>query len=235
MKDFFSKVTFGFLMAQLFPGAVAVLSLSFLYSNFGASQPDSLLGAIRATIRGWATASGTAQLFLVGLCIGAGMAIHGIAWSVVGFYESTKDKAIFDSFWHKRRIVNQVFLGPLKIVGETASFLFETTNIRGATVPENAPKVHKDLFPHFEFLQEFYLYNAQFFTHTAHALVASFLSIVAFIVANGLTPRRIIVAILVYFTCGLFFVLGRIQLSSLFAAEDDLVTASRWRSISDGS
>jgi len=233
MKDFFSKVTFGFLMAQVFPGAVAVLSLSFLYSTFGANQPDSLLGAIRTTIAGWATASATAQLFLLGLCIGAGMAIHGLAWSVIGFYESSRDKAIFDSFWHKRRIVYQVLLGPLKIVGETAFFLFTTTNIRGATVPENAPRIHKDLFAHFEFLQDFYLYNAQFFTHTAYALVGSFVSVVAFIIGNGLTPRRIIVGILVYITCGLFFVLGRIQLSSLFAAEDDLVTASRRRSISE--
>jgi hypothetical protein len=233
MKDFFSKVTFGFLMAQVFPGAVAVLSLSFLYSNFGANQPNSLLGAIRTTIGGWAAASATAQLFLLGLCIGAGMAIHGIAWSVVGFYESSRDKAIFDSFWHKHRIAYQVLLGPLKIIGETAFFLFTATNIRGATVPENVPKIHKDLFPHFEFLQDFYLYNAQFFTHTAYALVGSFASVVAFIIGNGWTPRRIIVGILVYITCGLFFVLGRIQLSSLFAAEDDLVTASRWRSIGE--
>jgi hypothetical protein len=232
MKDFFGKVTFGFIMAQLFPGAVAVLSLSFLYSTLGTVQPDSLLGAIRATAAGWGAASTTAQLFLAGLCIGAGMAIHGIDWSVVGFYEKTTGKAIFDTFWHQRRIAIQILLGPLKILGESGMFLFKAKDIRSAAVEENAPKISKDFFPHFEFFQEFYLYNAQFFTHTAYALLASLSSIVVFICTYGITPRRLLAAALVYITCGLFFVLGRIQLSSLFAAEYDLINQSRWRSIS---
>ena len=220
-------------MAQLFPGAVAVLSLSFFYAIFSVALPDSLLGAVRETVRSWGTATTTAQLFLAGLSIGAGMVIHGIDWSIVGFYETSRGKAIFDSFWHDRRLILQVILGPAKIVAETALFFFAAKNIRAATVPENVPNIHKDLFPHFEFLQEFYLYNGQFFSHTAYALVPSFLSIIAFIGVNGVTPRRIIVSILVYLTCGMFFVLGRIQLNSLFSAEDDLVQRSKWRSISE--
>ncbi len=34
MKDFFSKATFGFLMAQFVPGAIVVYSLTFLVVAF---------------------------------------------------------------------------------------------------------------------------------------------------------------------------------------------------------
>jgi hypothetical protein len=231
VKDFFGKVTFGFIMAQLFPGAVAVLSAFFLYMTVTSNQPDSLLISMRSIIISWSALSITAQLFLAGFCIGAGMLIHGIHWSVVGYYENKTGKAIFDSFWHKKRLIWQVLLGPPKIVGETSIMFWDVRDIRGAGVSENVPKIHKDLFPHFEFLQEFYLYFAQFFAHTAYALVISFLSVVSFIVANDFTLRRLVVGFAVYVACGVFFVLGRLQLRSLFAAEEELATRSQWQSI----
>lgn len=231
MKDFVSKATFGFLMAQLFPGAVAVLGVSFFYFQATTVEPDSLLGAVRLTVGNWGQLPTISQLFLVGSCVGAGMLIHGIHWSVIGFYECKDDRgSIFDSFWHDKPLVLQLLGGPIKIVVETASFL-GIRHIRKATVEENAVKVDKDLFPNFEFLQEFYLYPAQFFAHTAYALLIWISAVVSFAAVNGLTMRRGWVLLLTYVLCGFFFILGRLQLRSLFSNEEDLVARSRWTSI----
>jgi len=218
-------------MAQLFPGAVAVLSAGFLFQILSSPQPDSFLISIQSTIADWGALTLTAQLFLAGLCVGAGMAIHGIHWSVIGYYESTEGNDVFHSFWYNMPLIFQVLLGPPKIVGETAIMVWGAKTIQGAAVPENVPQIHKDLFPHFEFLQEFYLYSAQFFAHTAYALVISLASAIAFVAVNGLTPRRLAIAIVVYLACGVFFVLGRVQLSSLFSAEIELARRSAWQGI----
>lgn len=239
MKDFFSKLTFGFIMAQLFPGAVAVLSLGFLYYTlFGAPQPDSLVLALKAAVDHWGTAPTVAQLFLGGLCVGAGMVIHGIDWSIIGYYETShsqddpnKRKSVFNSFWHDKRLLFQVFVGPPKIVAESVLLLIRAKGIRAATVPENIVKLHKDLFPHFEFLQEFYLYNAQFFSHTAYALVVSIAAVITFIAEHGMTPRRILFAGIIYLASGIFFVLGRLQMQTLFANEEALIARSSWQGI----
>ncbi len=239
MKDFFSKLTFGFIMAQLFPGAVAILSIGFLYYTlFGGPQPDSMLLVWKDTIERWGTAPTVAQLFLGGLCIGAGMVIHGIDWSIIGYYETghtykdpNQKRSIFNSFWHKRPLWIQVLLGPVKIVGESILLLTHAKDIRDATVPENVVKLDKDLFPHFEFLQEFYLYNAQFFSHTAYALVACITAVLTFIVEHGATPRRLAFAVIVYLVAGVFFVLGRLQMQTLFSNEEKLVERSRWQGI----
>jgi hypothetical protein len=54
---------------------------------------------------------------------------------------------------------------------------------------------------------------------------------VAFVATNGLTQRRLTFFVLTYLLCGLFFVLGRLQLRSLFANEEELVNRSQWKSV----
>lgn len=43
MKDFLSKLTFNFLMAQLFPGSVAAFAVAFVYFTWETKQPDGVL------------------------------------------------------------------------------------------------------------------------------------------------------------------------------------------------
>jgi hypothetical protein len=231
MKDFIGKTTFGFLMAQLFPGAVAMLGVSFLYFQATQREPDTLLGAIRLTTANWSQLTTVSQLFLAGSCVGLGMLIHGLHWGVIGYYECRGDKkSVFDSFWHKKPLFVQVLAGPIKVITE-AGWFFGIRDIRKATVGENSISVDKELFPNFEFLQDFYLHPAQFFAHTSFALLVWIAGIVAFVATNGLTQRRLTFFVLTYLLCGLFFVLGRLQLRSLFANEEELVNRSQWKSV----
>ena len=231
MKDFLGKTTFGFIMAQLFPGAVAMLGASFLYWQATHRLPDSLLGSVQIAVASWGQLSTLAQIFLAASCVGLGMLIHGLHWAVIGYYECRGDgKAVFDSFWHKRLLFLQVVGGPLKIIAETGLF-FGIDDIRKATVSENSTSVNKDLFANFEFLQDFYLHPAQFFAHTAYALLIWVSAVIAFVASYGLTERRALILAAIYLFCGLFFVLGRLQLRSLFVNEEELVKRSSWKSI----
>jgi hypothetical protein len=222
MKDLVSKATFGFLMAQLFPGAVLVLSLAFVLALIRGTPPNSLWQAFAAILDGWSSATAAAKLLLLGCCIGAGMAIHGVHWSVVGHVEH-RERMLADSRWHRRRLAIQVLLAPVQIVVEVVALFRHVKDLSHARVEENAPYVNKDAFATFEFLEEFYLYSAQFFVHTAYALLGSFCSIVVFVLKQGTTERRLLMLLAVYLIAGLFFVLGRLQLNTLFAAELDIL------------
>ena len=220
MKDFISKVTFGFVMAQLVPGAIAVSSLLFLYVSLGVESPTSMLSVAHlAAAR--ASEDILRQVALLGLFVGAGMLIHGVQWAVIGFLE-TRFKSVFNTYWHDLPIGAQILLGPVKIVREFVELLVRCRHVRDAGVDENVSKVAESRFPQFEFLQEFYLHFAQFYAHTAYALVIAVLSLVSFTAIHGLTWKRIGVCCGLYLASGLFFVIGRIQFQSMFRAEEAL-------------
>lgn len=222
MKDLVSKITFGFVMAQLFPGSVAVLSISLL--NLALSTPElvSMVMAIRGIVASWSILTISGALFLLGMCMGAGMLIHGLHWAVMGQLERDFG-SVFDSYWHKKRLVWQVLLGPVKIVREIVALFLLAKGIRSATVKENVVRLDKDKMPQFLFLQDFYLYPAQFFAHTAYALLLFTVSAITFCIRHDWTLRRALFASCAYCCAGVFFVLGRLQLQSLFSAEEELV------------
>jgi hypothetical protein len=234
VKDFITNVTFGFLMAQLFPGAIAVFAIAFTYFSIGERHPEGILATARYVLQVWGDASLGHQFFLLGLCIGAGMFIHGLHWASLGALEK-RFQSVFDSYWNDRRLLWQVLLGPIKAFREIVELFWQTKNIRDASLQENVTNIHKDYMPHFEFVQGFYLSSAQFFAHTTYSLGVVMAAIATYIDAYGPNVNRVGLLALTYVLAGLFFVLGRIQLRTLFWAETELANRSLWAKIAEES
>jgi hypothetical protein len=227
VNDFITKATFSFVMAQLFPGAILVFSIAFIYVASGVGVPNSVLATSSLVLGLWNSSSVAHQLFLLVLCIGAGMFIHGLHWTVLGYLEN-RFGSVCDSYWSSKPLWAQLLLGPIKMSLEVGSLFRRIQHIRDTTLKENAPAVHKDLMPQFQFVEEFYLYSAQFFAHTAYALLGVIMAITLYAVLYGFTGRRLILWLIAYGVSGLFFILGRVQLNSLFTAEEQIVQRSTW-------
>jgi hypothetical protein len=230
MKDLISKVTFGFLMAQFVPGAIAVSAIGFLCAAFALDTANSIQAIGSAAVKAWGT-SLEAKIILVLMCTGAGMLIHGIHWAVLAFIETVwqpgkrgekNRREIYEAVWLKMPIPLQVLLGPATALLEVLGFLFLGKSILDVTTEENVPHIHKDRMDAFNFLQDFYLHFAQFYAHTSYALLVSFVCLTVFVCCFGSSGRRLCLLVAIYVLCGLFFVLGRIQLCTLFIAEHEL-------------
>jgi len=221
MKDFISKATFGFLMAQLLPGAVVVFAFTCLFSDSG-SQPSGLGGLIVCTGEWWFESTFRTILFLF-VATSIGMLVHALNWTVLAWLEHNY-KSSRESFWHKRFILLQVFLSPVKMLLEIL-WLLVAPDIDSLTMEENIHKIADNHMDQFSFLQDFYLYFGQFYAHTAYALLTTtVLSLVCQITRPGHTPFTLTIGL--YFLTSLFFLLGRVQLGSLFKAERALSNKS---------
>jgi hypothetical protein len=235
MNDLITKATFGFLMAQLFPGAVIVFSINFVYFAFGTQAPCGLLATADHVLTLWSSASVAQQLFLLALCVGAGMFVHGLHWAVFGYLENkAEDGRLFRAYWKDYSLGLQVLTEPFHLTIKTVEPFLRAKSIRDMVLEENVPNIHKDHMKQFEFIEDFYLYSAQFFCHTAYSLLAVVAAVTAFGILYGPTWRRFVLWLLSYFLCGVFSLLGHIQLGSLFAAESDLVRRSGWTSVGVG-
>jgi hypothetical protein len=238
MKDFISKATFGFLMAQVFPGAVLLFALGFAYFAIDRRFPEtSLLDAADQLLWTWGKATVPQKVFLTVLCIGAGMSIHGLHWATLGALEHRRDPKegklmrVFDAKWHQWPIGVQMLLGASLLLWETGILLFRARTISNTAIEDNVFAVDgKGSYAH-EFLQDFYLHSAQFFAHTAYALVGAIVAIVTYIALYGYTGRRLAIAVTAYFLASGFFVLARLQLCTLFNAERELVKRGEWKAL----
>lgn len=225
MNDFVSRTTFGFVMSQMFPGAIAVFSLVFAFYAVERSLPNAVIASALQILKAWDEAPVAYQLFLLGFCIGFGMFIHALNWAVLGALEH-QPQHVFDSPFHHRTIALQVLGAPIRAVFEIGVLLFGPKELREARIKENAPDIHQEFMRQFEFVEDFYLYPAQFFAHTTLALLVAFAAVVTFVANHGITYGRLIVLAVIYVASGAFFVLGRIQLASLFNAEIELTERS---------
>ena len=221
-KEVFSKFTFGFLMAQLFPGIVAVSAVSLAVRASRTEQVVEDLWPFMGTV--WEemfTKPIWIPLYLF-LAVGTGMLIHGLNWTVLAWLENHKNiekpKPAWKSFWHRRLILFQLLAGPIKMVAEIL-WLLSARGIRPLVMEENAPRIKPDYMPNFTFLQDFYLYFAQFYSHTAYALLISIPCFIITLCSVGLTIGRCGLLLLLYCATSIFFLLGRVQLTTLFKAE----------------
>jgi len=221
MKDAVSNVTFGFLMGQLFPGAVATFALTFGLLAWERRLPGSFAAAVDDLLANWSAATTAHHLFLLGVCIGVGMFIHGLHWSILGAIERDGKASIFSERWHLLPIGLQVLLGPFRMVYEIG-LLAKAPDTRSASIHENVPLIDDSKMKQHEFLQAFYLHSSQFFAHTAWALGCCELAISIFVIRYNLNLRRALIAATCYLAIGAFFSLGRIQLCSLFRGENRL-------------
>jgi hypothetical protein len=224
MKDFVSKVTFGFLMSQLFPGATAVYAIGFIYFTWEKQQPNAFIATADHVLRRWGAATTPQAIFLVALCIAAGMFIHGLQWATLGSLEHRGGGDLYRTPWYQQPLWKQILGGPWRILREFGEFLMLTSGITQANMYESVTIIDSRLMPQFDFLGEFYLSVGQFFLHTAYALMMLIGATASYILAYGLTWRRLVVLAIAYGLTGLFFVLGRIQMCSLFEAERALAS-----------
>ncbi|MCK4809777.1 MAG: hypothetical protein KAS99_02425 [Candidatus Omnitrophica bacterium] len=225
MKDIFGKITFGFFMAQFVPGAICVLGIGILFIHSPEIGRLTLLAAFQESLNFWTLSTITKLIFLT-LSIGAGMAIHGLHWAVLGFLETfnlkddKKNKSISETFWHNWPIFLQVLVGPIKIILEVLAFFFLGKGIDSVSIEENVPDISKDKMGAFQFIEDFYLHFAQFYAHTSYALLIALITSTIVCIKFNFVKCGII--ILIYLFCGLFFIIGRIQLTALFKAENEL-------------
>lgn len=229
MKDFISKVTFGFLMAQLFPGAIVVFAVACVYtdkyctygSGFWRTMSEigsRLFGDVFATV------------IIALLAVGVGMCIHGLNWAVLAWLEHVSDVKGWrtvrgDLWWHTWPIWLQLLLSPLFMVVEVA-WLLGRAKLTDLLMQENALDVASDKMDQFNFLQDFYLHFGQFFAHMAYALLVATICAGTCLIVRWHASRVGLTA-LFYFSTSVLFLLGRIQLGSLFLAETVLVERSK--------
>ena len=249
MKDFISRLTFGFVMAQLFPGAVTVFALTFGYMSFDGKLPNGVLASVDQVLETWEGGSTAHQLFLVGMFIAFGMLIHGIHWTILGALEqewsimksklTPAPKSSFDFERDRTSLAYQFLIGPLRFFHELHLVARRRGMIRAA-VRENVARIDDCWMKQHEFMQDFYLYPAQFYAHTSYALVICMLALFGFILrfdsggfTYGLTPRRALLLVILYMASSAFFILARVQLATLFRAERDLIDQSEETPLSD--
>ena len=91
MKDFISKVTFGFLMAQLLPGAIVVFSINCVIKAVSHESVITLKKLLTDVGQDWfrSTLSTVAFIFMA---VAIGMIIHGLNWTVLAWLENRGEK-----------------------------------------------------------------------------------------------------------------------------------------------
>lgn len=227
MTDILSRLTFGFVMAQLVPGTIAAFSALCAYRSFAEDLEKSLPSIGNKALALW-TGSFSQQLLVLSLCAGVGMLIHGLHWAVVGFLENRPrangyEGAATGSFWHNWPLFIQVILGPIKLTVELAMLLFLGSSIAEVAIRENVENIPSEKMQAFEFLQGFYLHFAQFFAHAAYALTFTILCGIICVWQCGFSWPRAGFLACIWMGAGLYFVIGRIQMEALFRAESHLV------------
>jgi len=222
MKDFISKITFGFLMAQLLPGAIVVFAITCVTKVD--SDTTSLKELLENVGQDWFGTTLSTILFIF-VAVSIGMMIHGLNWTVLAWLENKGDpqslKSARETWLHKRWFWLQLLLSPFFMVYEILNLLFRAPNIDCLTMDENISNIKEDSMESFLFLQEFYLNFGQFYAHVAYAfLITTICTLIHYI--NNRTCTIFMMLIFIYFLTSLFFLLGRIQLGSLFKAEIEL-------------
>jgi hypothetical protein len=227
MKDFFSKLTFGFLMAQFLPGAVVVFAVRCAFADKDCQPGDTLWHT--ASEIGSSLFSNTFDAVALGLlAVGVGMFIHGMNWAVLAWLEHVSNVRHWQSvrgdlWWHKWPMWLQLLLSPVFMLVEIV-WLLVRASLLDLLMEENVSHVSSDKMEQFNFLQDFYLHFGQFFAHMAYAVLFTTLCACVCVIGRW-DASRIGLAILFYFTTSGLFLLGRIQLGTLFQAEADLIAA----------
>lgn len=224
MKDLISKVTFGFLMAQLLPGAVVVIVFTCMIGSSGLESEVCLKQTLDRIENHWFRSTFTILAFLF-VSVAVGMLIHGLNWTVLACIEN-KDgvenpKSARDTKYHKWPFWRQLLLSPSIMAYEVLVLVAKTPNIKRLTMDENISHIEADYVQQFQLLQDFYLYFGQFYAHMAYAFLVTFiLAILCWF--RDLSLGFLGVVLILYFLTAVFFLLGRVQLGSLFKAETAL-------------
>lgn len=221
MKDFLPTFTFGFLMAQLFPGAVTVLSLSCTYVAAVNEPRHGLTKLFTAGGDLWFMNTRNTVVFTF-LSAAVGMLIHGVSWLILAGMEDKTGHGIREFSFHTSRVARQILLAPGYIVVELF-YLLNAKKLEDIKLEENVSSLDPKLISNFNYLQDFYLYFAQFFVHMSYALLISVLSFLISVRFLGFGWLRAGFLVFLYFMTSAFFLIGRAQFMTLFWAEVELI------------
>lgn len=223
MDQFLSRFTFGLLMAQVFPGGVFLLSLTCPLRAAREPAVTTVSSLFIEVGNLWFSSTKSTVLFLF-LAGGLGMLIHGLSWTVMAWLENYKAPPLTkvrDSFWHHLPLGFQVFVAPIKMIAELA-WVLSAPGIEKVAMEESGSYISPQDKPLYDFFQDFYLYFAQFYAHTAYALLFSVFTLGWTWGMLGFNCRRLLMLVLIYFAASIFFLIGRMQFASLFKAENVL-------------
>lgn len=241
MKDFLPTFTFGFLMAQLFPGGVAVLCATFPYVTLTSDKVVRLTGLFNKVGDVWFGSARNTVVFLFA-ATATGMFIHGLDWVCLGWQTHAVDERNRPKFdenqesvdrplrhhpFHRKNLAVQFVTAPWEMVAELLS-LTRVPKLSCVAMGENVPRMQPTHMPIFSWLQDFYLYFAQFYLHMAYALLVGIPAVIlSFIFWGEVSLFRILFVISLSSMMSFFFLLGRIQLLSLFKNEMTLTNNSQ--------
>lgn len=229
MKEFLSKFTYGFLMAQLLPGFIFLESILMNIIEYkDLTKTNFFLFSLckRSMIN---ITNSYNEMFLFFLAsVFFGMLIHGIHWAILACLENQNGKRSARNYcWHKQRVIFQILYMPILMVWEII-LLLKSKNIDILTMDENVPYFNPTYMSNYNFLSEFYLNFGQFFSHTAYSLLFSFPFLLNIYIKFSYTTRDIIIYLLIqYFIISIMIILGRVQLGTLFKAEIIIVEESK--------
>lgn len=224
MKDFVSKVTFGFLMAQLLPGAVVVFAITCAMKVDLGKSDATLSQLLLHAGECWFKLTLTTIAFLF-MAVAIGMLIHGFNWTVLAWLEHIQKEKGWESvrgdlYWHTLPVWLQLIISPCVMIVEIL-WLLSAKKLVYVIMDENVSRIRPDKMQQFTFLQEFYLHFGQFYAHMAYAfLITTICSLIWCI--NNWGSASLGIVFFFYFFTSTFFLLGRIQLGSLFGAEEEL-------------
>lgn len=209
MADFLGKVAFGTLLGQWLPGCLLILG----WFKLDASR----LPTVKESDWPW--------ILVAGLL--AGLVLDGLNWAARARMERACERRglLVTEQFVCRSPIWVVALGPVLPSMAIVSALF--TRTRRLAVSENLPQISKDKFEAFKWLQEFYLYQGQFFANTA--VVAAALSVRWLVQPPGHYGREIVLGS--WPLTGLLWLLALRTFATLFWAECCLCesTTPKWQ------
>lgn len=227
-------------MAQLFPGAVTVLFVTAGYLVVTAYWAGTVvtvipsLSALFSLVGNIWFASNLYLIIFLFFSVATGMFLHGLGWMILGWetcgwtdgkLDENKYVSVREFSFHCKALWKQIFLGPLWMFVEILNLL-RVPGIKWVALEENVSKTNPDAMPVFTWLQDFYLYFAQFYVHMSYALLIGWVSAVVTVLAMGLSIRRILFLLALYALTSLFFLMGRTQMATLFLNEGLLQQAT---------
>lgn len=218
MDKFLGKLTFSFLLGQLAPGFLLVTTLWLIYEpsiDFLEPAPSIVeSGALDSDDAGEAAAAVEKKQYVPWIFLLASGALIGIIVDQLNWAgHGTLDRVDRHRLFIKHSIL-WIVMGPLGVLVPVLIAL-ALTKTEDLVVKEFLPRVDPTYFGHWEWLQNFYLYSAQYLINTA--LVASVL-LVPVSMANGSWG----VFAAGWFGIGLLTLLAIRAFNSLFAAEEQL-------------
>ena len=211
-------------MAQLLPGAVVIIVLSCLSGNFE-HESNTCLKQILCHIENfWFMSSFTIIAFLF-VSVAVGMLIHGLNWTILAYLEnrdnSKEPKPVRDTNYHKWKLFKQLLLSPFIMIYEIIILIIKTKNIGQLTMDENIGNIKSEYMEQFQFLQDFYLSFSQFYAHMGYAFLTTLFAALVYLLRKP-SLGLLYSIICFYLLTGVFFLLGRIQLGTLFKSENVL-------------